>query len=139
MADHAAVARRFYDEVMSKGDLDALDEIIHDDFVEHENVPPGMPTDKNAPRAFVSMFRTSFPDFTATIEDMIQQGDKLVVRSRMSGTHQGEFMGVPPSGKSFDITAIDIVEFRDGKCVAHWGVTDTAAMMEQLGMVEPPG
>lgn len=139
MADHAAVARRFFDEVMSNGDLDVLDEIIHDDFVEHENVPPGVPTDKNAPRAFVSMFRGAFPDFTATIEDLIQEGDKVVVRSRMTGTHEGDFMGMPPSGKTFDIQAIDIVEFRHGKCIAHWGVTDSAAMMEQLGMADTPG
>lgn len=138
MADYAAVARRFYDDVMSKGDLDALDEIIHDDFVEHEEMP-GMPTGKEAPRAFVSMLRQSFPDFAATIEDMIQQGDKVVVRSRMSGTHQGDFMGIPASGRSVDVAAIDIVEFRDGKCVAHWGVTDVAAMMQQLGVIEAPG
>ena len=138
MADHAAVARRFYDEVMNKGNLDVLQEIIHDDFVEHENVPPGVPTDKNGPRAFVSLFRGAFPDFTATIEDLIQEGDKVVVRSRMTGTHEGDFMGMPPSGKTFDIQAIDIVEFRHGKCIAHWGVTDNAAMMEQLGMTETP-
>ncbi len=83
-----ALAMRMYNEVISQGDLAALDDILHDDFVEHEQLP-GLPTDKSAPAAFVTMFRSAFPDLHASIEDMVQEGDKLVVRSRMSGTHKG--------------------------------------------------
>ena len=135
--DPKALARRMYNEVISNGDFDVLDELIHDDFVEHEELP-GLPTDKEAPRAFFTMFRAAFPDLNASIEDMIQEGDKLVVRSRMSGTHKGEFMGIPPTNNKFDVQAIDEVEFRDGKAIAHWGVFDSAAMMEQLGVMPGP-
>ena len=136
--DQKEVAMLMYNEVMSQGNLDALDEIIHDDFVEHEEFPGGGPSDKTAPAEFVKMFRSAFPDLSASIEDMVEEGNKLVVRSRMSGTHKGDFMGMPPTNNKFDVQAIDIVEFRDGKVIAHWGTTDGAAMMEQLGMMEPP-
>jgi steroid delta-isomerase-like uncharacterized protein len=130
---HKALAMRMYNEVISQGDLAALDDMIHDDFVEHEEMP-GLPTDKSAPAAFVTMFRSAFPDLQASVEDILQDGDKLVVRARMSGTHKGEFMGMPPTDNKFDIQAIDIVEFRDDKVIAHWGVIDAAAMMGQLGV-----
>lgn len=130
---HKVLAMRMYNEVISQGNIAALDDIVHDDFVEHEEMP-GLPTDKSAPAAFVTMFRSAFPDLHASIEDMMQDGDKLVVRSRMSGTHKGEFMGMSPTDNKFDVQAIDIVEFRDDKVIAHWGVIDAAAMMEQLGV-----
>jgi steroid delta-isomerase-like uncharacterized protein len=130
---HKVLAMRMYNEVISQGDLAALDDMIHDDFVEHEEMP-GLPTDKSAPAAFVTMFRSAFPDLHASVEDILQDGDKLVVRARMSGTHKGEFMGMPPTDNKFDIQAIDIVEFRDDKVIAHWGVIDAAAMMGQLGV-----
>ena len=68
----------------------------------------------------------------------LRDGDKVIVRARFSGTHQGEFMDIPGTGKRFDIAVIDIIEFRDGKGVAHWGVMDMAGMMEQLGVGGPP-
>ena len=64
--------------------------------------------------------------------------DKVITRARFSGTHEGQFMGIPPTGKRFDIAVIDIIEFRDGKGVAHWGVMDMAGMMQQLGIGGPP-
>ena len=63
---------------------------------------------------------------------------KVVARVRFSGTHQGEFMGIPATGNAFDISVIDIIEFRGDKAVAHWGLMDTAKMMEQLGVGGPP-
>lgn len=137
MADHKALVRRFYDEVLNHGRLEVIDELIDDAFVEHE-VMPGMPGGKEAPRAFVETFRAAFPDLKATVEDLIEEGDKVVARARVTGTHQGEFMGIPPTGSTIDVQMIDIVQFRDGKAVAHWGVSDNLALMEQLGVVEPP-
>ncbi|MCZ7526463.1 MAG: ester cyclase [Acidimicrobiia bacterium] len=136
--DHEALVRRFYDEVMTNGDLDVLDELIHDEFVEHEEMP-GMPTGKEAPRAFMATLREAFPDLHAAVEDVIQEGDKVVVRARMSGTHRGEFMGIPPTGSKFDVQVIDIIQIRDDKAIAHWGVTDSMTMMQQLGLIEEPG
>lgn len=133
-ADLKAIAHRMYDEVMNGGNLDLIDEIVHDDFVEHEEMP-GMPTDKEAPREFVRAMRAGFSDFQATIEDIVQEGDTIVVRARMRGTHDGEFMGIAATGKKMDVAAMDMVRFQDGKAIEHWGVTDTLAMMQQLGQV----
>jgi steroid delta-isomerase-like uncharacterized protein len=133
-----AAISRFYEEVFNQGNYDAIDDLLSDDFTEHEQLPPGIPPGKDAPRALITMMRSAFPDLHASVEDLLQDGDKVISRVRFSGTHQGEFMGIPPTGNRFDVPAIDIIEFRDGKAVAHWGVTDMAAMMEQLGVGGPP-
>ena len=138
MSDNKATMLRLYEEVFSGGNLEVIDELLADDFVEHEELPPGIPQGKGAPRALVTMMRGAFPDFHAAVEEMLEDGDKVITRARFSGTHQGEFMGIPPTGKRFDIPVIDIVEFRDGKGIAHWGIMDQAGMMQQLGVGGPP-
>ncbi len=136
--DLKTTMRQMYDEVFTQGRLDRLDDFVADDFVEHEELPPGVPQGKEAPRAMVNMLRSAFPDFRAVLEDVLQDGEKVVTRARFSGTHKGEFMGIAATNKTFDIPVIDIVEFRDGKAIAHWGVMDMAGMMEQLGVGGPP-
>ncbi len=138
MSDLKALMSRIIDEAFNRGDFDVFDELISDDFVEHEELPPGVPQGKAAPREMITMMRAAFPDLQVTVEDMLQDDSKVVTRSRFAGTHEGEFMGIPPTGNGFDIPVIDIVEFREGKAVAHWGVMDNAAMMEQLGVAGPP-
>jgi steroid delta-isomerase-like uncharacterized protein len=133
--ENKALARRFYAEVVNGRNLDAIDEMVADDFVEHEALP-GMPTDKEAPRQFFGMFHAAVPDLQADIEDIIAEGDKVVVRAVARGTHQGELMGMPATGKPFEIEWVDIVKVRDGKAIAHWGVTDVAGMMQQVGLIE---
>ena len=134
-----ALNRRFYDEVFNEGNLDLLDELVADDFVEHEEFP-GLPPGKEAVRAFATMLRDAFPDARFTIDDEIVEGDKIVTRSHLEGTHRGEFLGMPPTGLKINIQAIDIVRVRDGKAIDHWGVTDQMSMMQQLGVIEqPPG
>jgi predicted ester cyclase len=79
------------------------------------------------------MMLAAFPDFRATVNDLLQDGDKVVARVTFSGTHQGEFMGVPASGNQVQWDAIDIIQYRDDQAVAHWGVMDMAAAMAQMG------
>lgn len=132
--DNKAVARRVYSEAVNEGNLDLFDELVAEDAVEHE-VFPGMPNrGPAAPKAFFSMFSAAFPDMRMTVNDMIAEGDKVVARVTVSGTHKGEFMGTPPTARSFEAQAIDIFEVQDGMVTAHWGVMDQAAMMEQLGL-----
>ncbi|HUW03900.1 MAG TPA: ester cyclase [Acidimicrobiales bacterium] len=138
MSDLKAMMRRIIEEAFNQGNLDALDELIADDFVEHEDLPPEVPQGRAAPRAMITMMRAAFPDLQVTVEDMLQDGSKVVTRSRFAGTHEGEFMGIAATGNKFDVPVIDIVEFRDDEAVAHWGVMDNAAMMEQLGVAGPP-
>ncbi len=132
--DNKALLRRFFTEVVGEGNLDLIDELVADDFVEHEEFP-GLPTTgPAAPKAVLGMFLSAFSGLEMTADDMIAEGDKVVARGTMTGTHTGEFMGIPPTNKSFEVQFIDIIEIRDGKAVAHWGVTDEAAMMQQLGL-----
>ena len=137
MSDLKVLARRIYDEVFNEGNLDLIDELLHDDFVEYEQIP-GLPNGKEAPKVFMTMARNAFPDFRMTVQDVLQDGNKVIVRARASGTHEGEFMGMPATGKQFDIAVIDIMEYDGDKAIGHWGVMDMAAMMNQLGVGGPP-
>lgn len=133
--ENKALVGQFFDAV-NAGDLDALDQYVAEDFVEHEAFP-GLPTTgPEAPKAAIGLFRGAFPNLHMTSDEILADGDKVVVRGTMSGTHQGEFMGIPPTNNSFKVQFIDIIEMRDGKATAHWGVTDQAAMMQQLGLME---
>ncbi len=135
--ENKALTRRFYTEVVNQGNLDLIDELVADDFVEHDQVP-GLPAGGPAAvKAAFEMFLAGFPDLQIAADDMIAEGDKVVVRGTMSGTHKGEFMGMPATGKSFKVQVIDVVAFRDGKATDHWGLTDQVAMMEQLGLAPP--
>ena len=132
--DNKALARRIYSEIINGQNLDLIDEVVADDFVDHEGFP-GLPnTGKEAPRAVFEMFFAAFPDMQMTVDEMIGEGDKVVARVTVTGTHKGEFMGIPPTNKTVKVQAFDMAEFRDGKITAHWGLTDNAAMMEQLGL-----
>jgi steroid delta-isomerase-like uncharacterized protein len=136
--DHTATARRLYD-LINAGDFDGFVDLLADDFVEHEELP--IPASgRDAPKQLFAMFRAGFPDMRWTAEDVFQAEDKVVARARVTGTHQGEFMGIPPTGKSIDVKLIDIIRFgNDGLAREHWGVFDQMALMQQLGVVPPPG
>ncbi len=135
--ENKALSRRFYAEVVNQGNLDLIDELVAEDFVEHEQMP-GLPTmGPEAVKAAFTMFLAAFPDLHIAADDMIAEGDKVVVRITMSGTHKGEFMGIAPTNKGFKVQVIDVVAFRDGKATDHWGLTDQVAMMEQLGLAPP--
>ena len=131
--------RQFIDEVFNQGNMSAVDELVAPDFIEHEELPPGIPTDREGVKQLTLMLRSAFPDFKATIDDMLAEGDKVVVRMTWRGTHRGEFMGIPATGKSVSIGVIDIVRFSEDKFVEHWGLMDNASMMQQLGAVPAPG
>ena len=132
--DHAATLRRFYD-LLSAGDIDGFGALLADDFVEHEETPGLAPT-KDGVLEFFRMYRAAFPDLRMDPEDVLASGDKVVARVRATGTHRGEFMGMPPTGKSIDVQLIDILRFDDdGRAREHWGVFDVMAMMQQLGVV----
>ncbi len=135
-----AVVRRLFDEVVNRGNLSAADELFTDDFVSHEELPPEVPPGREGVKQLFSMLRSAFPDLHAAIKDELVEGDKVVVRSTFSGTHQGEFMGIPATGRRMQYAVIDILRIRDGKVAEHWGVSDTLSLMQQLGVVPPtPG
>ncbi len=132
--DHAATMRRAYD-LFNAHDIDAFGDLLADDFVEHE-ASPGLAPTKDGVKQFFTMFIGAFSDIHWDVQDILTDGDKVVGRVTISGTHDGDFMGIPPTGKSFSIQGIDIVRFDDdGLGHEHWGVTDAMGMMQQLGVV----
>lgn len=133
MTDYKALAQDMFDSMTGGVDVDAMiDRFMAEDFVEHEAIP-GMDNTRETPRQLFTMMLAAFPDFRATVNDLLQDGDKVVARVTFSGTHQGEFMGVPASGNQVQWDAIDIIQYRDDQAVAHWGVMDMAAAMAQMG------
>lgn len=132
--DHAATMRNTY-ELINAGDIAGFGDLVADDFVEHQG-GPGFPTTKEGVLDLFQAMRTSCPDFRMNVEDLIADGDKTVARVRVTGTHQGEFMGVPPTGTSVAMELIDIMRFDGAGLVCeHWGVADMLSLMQQLGVV----
>jgi len=134
-----ALVRQLVEEAINQGNISAIDELLIPDFVEHEELPPGIPSGREAPKVLFTMLRSAFPDLKATIEHLIAEGDEVVLHMTWTGTHEGEFMGIPPTGKRISINVIDILGLAEGKFVEHWGVMDSMAMMQQLGVIPAPG
>jgi predicted ester cyclase len=124
--------RRLFDEVFSGGDLAAIDELVAPDTVENQ---AGMQSGREGVKRLVQMLRGAFPDLRYTIEDLAAEGDKVWGRVTARGTHNGSFMGHPPTGRSMTITVIDICCFANGQMVEHWGVADTFGVLTQLGLI----
>lgn len=135
--DRAAAMRQLYDRV-NAGDLDGLGSLLADDFVEHEDLP-GAPSTKDGVIAFFRAFREAFPDMAMHAEDVLVSGDKVVARARVTGTHRGDWAGMPATGRAIDVPLIDIIRIGDdGLAREHWGVLDAMTMMQQLGAVPGP-
>jgi steroid delta-isomerase-like uncharacterized protein len=134
-----ALLGRFIEEVFNRGNVSVVDELLAPDFVEREELPPGVPAGREGVKQMAIMFRSAFPDFKFTTDDMIADGDRVVARSTWTGTHKGELMGIPPTGKCVSFGVIDIIRFAGGKGVEHWGQMDAMRMMQQLGVIPAPG
>jgi steroid delta-isomerase-like uncharacterized protein len=126
--------RRLYD-LLNAGDIDGFGALLADDFVDHEELPGLAPT-KEGVTTFFRMFMAAFPALRMVPEDVIASGDKVVARVRATGTHEGAFMDLPPTGRLIDVQFVDIIRFgADGRAREHWGVFDQFAMMQQLGAI----
>ena len=135
--DNKANARRFYEEVWNQRNLAITDELSAINFVDQSLQPPvhGL----EGLKRFISMYLTAFPDIHFTIEDLISEGDKVVVRYTATGTHQGELMGIAPTGKHATVTGISINRFENGKVVESWSNFDALGMLQQLGQIPALG
>ena len=125
-------------EAFSQGHLDVVDELLAPDAVDHASRPPGMPEGREGLKVLIGTLRTAFPDFNITIEQQVAEGDLVVTRSTNSGTMQGEFGGMPASGKRASWGAIHITRIANGKIVEHWAIEDQLTMLQQLGFVPTP-
>lgn len=123
----------FVEELFNRGNMGIVGEIFAPDFIEHEQLPPNIPNGSEGVKVLTTMLRSAFPDFKATIDDIIAEGNKVVIRMNWSGTQKGEFMGIPATGKRVSFGVIDIIRVTNGKVVEHWGQMDSMKMMQQLG------
>ena len=125
------LVRRLYDELFSKWNLAVIDELISPEFIGHE-MPPGMPRGPEGIRQFYAGIRAGLPDVQLTVEDMIGEGDRVVVRWRARATHRGVFRGIPPTGARVSFTGIAIYRLSKGKIVERWVEVDLLGLTEQL-------
>ena len=134
VTDLKVLQRRFVEEFQTEGKVDVADELIADDFVNHSTVPPFPPT-KDGVKAMFAMFHAACPDFRAEIHDMLLDGDKVVTHKTFHGTHLGELMGIPGTGRGFTVAVMDIVRYRDGQVVEHWNVVDQVPLLQAIGVI----
>jgi steroid delta-isomerase-like uncharacterized protein len=134
--ENEALAQRFHRDIFQAGNLAVADEILAPDFAMHS---PGAPSElthgSEGMKRFATAMRTAFPDLQATHEDTISQGDKVVIRWTLSGTHIGPWLGIPPTARSFRVSGIDIFRILDGKLVELWQEGDTLGFLQQLGVI----
>ena len=129
-----AVVRRFIEEVQNQRDWAAYDELNAPDFV-NLSAPPGVPSDREGGKMFLTAFANAFPDSHITIDDMIAEGDRVVTKKTMTGTHTGEFNGIAPTGRRVELQYVDILRLRDGQITEHWLSMDQLSFMQQLGVI----
>ena len=134
--ENKVIVRRFIDEIFVKGNVDAVDKLVTHDFVPHSwpSVVPGPDSLKQA----VKRVSAGLSDVSMKIEDMISQDDKVAVRLTAHARHQGDFMGLPATGKSYTISETHIFHIRDGKVAEHWRDADMLGLMQQLGALPEP-
>jgi steroid delta-isomerase-like uncharacterized protein len=125
-----ALTRQFFQRI-GAGDLTAVDELVSDDYVEHEQVP-GLAPGKAGVRQLFEMFHSAFDHAGVAVDDMIAEGDKVFVLARMTGTQRGDFMGIPTGGGTINVSLCDYFRVDKGALIEHWGVMDAAGMMQQL-------
>jgi len=129
-----ALIRRFYEEI-DKGNLDAMDDLVAENYVNHDPPPfPGLAAGRAGLKQAFLMFQKATPG-RHVIEDQIAEGDKVMTRLRGVGKHEGELAGIPPTGNDLDVKAVAIHRIADGKIVEHWSAVDSATMLAQLGVI----
>jgi steroid delta-isomerase-like uncharacterized protein len=137
--ENKAIVRREVEELYNPdGDLDAVEEIFAPDYVLHD---PSLPEEGRGPEAarqLATAFRSAFPDLHTTFDEAVAEGDKVAYRWTASGTHEGELMGIPPTGNRMTITGTAIARISEGRIEEGWQNFDALGMMQQLGAIPKP-
>jgi predicted ester cyclase len=137
--ENKALLRRLVEEVFSaQGDLDVADEIYAPNYVGHNPLDPEDVRGPEGAKEQARMYRSAFPDVRLSIEEQVAEGDKVVTRWIGSGTHQGEMMGIAPTGNQIRIDGITISRIQDGKVVEDWELFNALGLMQQLDGVPTP-
>ena len=138
MTDPERVFRRLIEEGFNRGDLEVADTVTADGFTEHQDFGPNHAPGAEGVRAVIASLKRAFSDFHLEIQDLTVAGDTAWARLVATGTHDGPFMGHPPTGRRFRADVFDVVRVVDGRMVAHWGVPDRLGVLMQLGLLQPP-
>jgi steroid delta-isomerase-like uncharacterized protein len=136
--ENKTIMRRFFERVFNRGDLSVADEIVAPDYEQHD-ASPGERPGLEGLKASVTDTRTAFPDVVYTIDDLIAEGDRVVTRWTLSGTHQADFAVIPATGALVTFSAINIHRIIDSKIREMWLKYDTLNVMQQLGVIPPMG
>lgn len=133
-----AIVRRWTEEFYNQWNIEVADELITTDYVHHDPGNP-MTRDLEELKQWAPMLFIAFPDFHVTTEDLVAESDKVAKRYTITGTHKGEYMGIPPTDNQIAVTGIEIFRIADGKIVESWWSVDYLGMLQQLGVIPPPG
>lgn len=135
--ENKALYRRWFEEVVTGGNLALADELVGRDYVLHF---PGLqaPVDLDGHKQLVSMFREAVPDWEESVDDVIGEGDKVVIRVTGRGTHQGDFQGIAPTGNHVTASGVGIARIENGRITEAWAAYDALGLMQQLGALSPP-
>ncbi len=136
--DSTAVVRRFLDEVISRGNMAALDETCAPDLIWHGG-SVGEFRSREEFKQGVSPFFSAFPDLRVTADDVLSEGDKVVCRYTWDGTHRGDFFGVPATSRRVTVSGMSVYRVAGGKIVEEWWLEDLLGLMQQLGAIPAPG
>jgi steroid delta-isomerase-like uncharacterized protein len=132
--DSETLVRRYYEEVWEKGNLAAVDELVSPNMIDHNPIPgqgPGIEGHNQA----VLLARQGFPDVRFSFEDVFAKGDRVVARWIMRGTHTGNLLGIPPTGKRVAVQGVKIIRVEDGKAAEAWQNVEMFELLQQLGLV----
>lgn len=131
-----AIVLRFFEEAFNQGNLAIINELIASNLVYH--TPDGEISGTDGVYQLVTWMRATFDGFHVSPEDLVAERDRVLVRFTDSGTHQGDGLGIPPTGKQVSWTGIDIFRLTDGKIVEGWGIADILHLMRQIGAISQP-
>jgi steroid delta-isomerase-like uncharacterized protein len=136
---NAELAKRFHEDIFERGDFDAADQILTKDFVTHS---PGAPADflhgPDGAKEYARAIRAGLPDLSITHDDIVIEGDKVVIRWSATGTHKGELLGIPPTGKPVEITGFDLFRIEGDRIAEMWQNWDALGLMQQVGAIPAP-
>ena len=131
-----AIVEQIVEELWNQGRIGVIDELYAPDYVARSSgLPPGISSDREGQKQLAQAFRGAFPDMVGAIEDLIAEGDKVVLRWSAQGTHEGDFMGIPPTGRHISINGTSVYRIAGGKVADEWTQADMLGLMTQLGVV----
>jgi len=133
--ENKALFRRFMEQVANQGDLSVIHELMPADFIENQELPAGAPQGRDGVEQFFREWKQGFSDQNVTLDLEVAEADLVTTFQTWRGTHTGEFLGIPATGKTVKVSGVDIVRVADGMLVEHWGILDMLLLMQQLGVI----